>query len=124
MARVPRYGIHNGIKYSPRRTLIRFCIICKKPYSPNHNRDKVCSDECRERKEYMRNFEKNPKYISVYIPAITKEEREARNRAWRLWYHSLSMEAKIEYRRKKNMHKKKEYDHEDTLRELRELGLR
>jgi len=72
----------------------------------------------------MRNFEKNPKYISVYIPAITKEEREARNRAWRLWYHSLSMEAKIEYRRKKNMHKKKEYDHEDTLRELRELGLR
>lgn len=31
MARVPRYGIHNNIKYNKKRTLIRFCKVCGKP---------------------------------------------------------------------------------------------
>jgi hypothetical protein len=30
MARVPRYGTHNGIKYSPRRTIFHICLTCCK----------------------------------------------------------------------------------------------
>ena len=134
MVRVPRYGIHDGIKYSPRRTLIRFCIICGKPFSPTGKSDKVCGDKCRDKKNHkhnekwnpFNNFKNNPinNANKVYKPPMNDKERELRRIAWNKWYDSLDVSAKHEYNRKKKMHKKKEYNHQDTLDELRSLGLR
>lgn len=48
MARVYEYGIHEGIKYNKKRTLVRLCVVCKTFFIPIGKRDKVCSEECRK----------------------------------------------------------------------------
>ena len=42
MARVPRYGIHDGIKYSPKRTLVYSCLTCGKYNIKTGRTDKYC----------------------------------------------------------------------------------
>lgn len=102
--RVPRCGTHNGIKYGPKRTLVRWCIICNNPFHPNGSRDKVCSDICRDKKTYNYNFKKNPIHNSsaIYQPPKTEEERKRRNNNWKKWYANTTLDYKIRYNKRKN----------------------
>lgn len=130
MAEVPRYGTHNNIKYSPRRTLVRWCIICDNPYHPNGRRDKVCSEECRDQKTYNNNFKNNHKYPSTYQPATDDDERMKRNLRWKMWYNNLTYEQRQRYnaKKKRNNNKVREDTHEDEYAsiqaEMEALGLR
>lgn len=127
MARIPEYGTHDGIKYSPRRTIIRWCIICNNPFIPTGKRDKVCSDECRLMKERRRSLINTPKYNigKVHQPPKTEEERRARINYWKKWYANLSPEQRQKYNHKKKKGATKQEDTYDSIQaELKALGLR
>ena len=48
MSKVPRWGIHNQIKYSPRRSLLKICPQCDKLFLQyNRGKRRYCSDVCR-----------------------------------------------------------------------------
>ena len=144
---VPRYGIHNGIKYSPRRTLIRWCIICGNPFIPKGRRDKVCSDECRVQLKKnnnnrlnpihnpMNNFKNNKKYNDKWNPINnTKklEDPEARRKhyqSWLDWYRNMHPDQRKKYNDKKKMTSKKNKktqveDYQALQEEMKALGLR
>jgi hypothetical protein len=57
MSKVPRWGIHNQIKYSPRRSLLKICPECDKLFIKYNRGYRIyCSDVCRvnAHKEQMR----------------------------------------------------------------------
>lgn len=140
--RVPRYGMHNGVKYTPRRTLIRICEHCGQVFINNGHGQKFCSEECQleVRQKNIRenhnpinnpinnpdnNFKNNPKYPSIYHPPRNEEERIQRNIAWKTWYNNLTLEQKIKYNNKKRRGAtKKEDTYEDIRAEMEALGLR
>ncbi len=46
--KVPRWGIHNGIKYSPKRSLLKICPQCDKLFLQYNKGYRIyCSDVCR-----------------------------------------------------------------------------
>lgn len=48
MSNVPRWGIHNQIKYSPRRSLLKICPQCNKLFIKYNKGYRIyCSDICR-----------------------------------------------------------------------------
>jgi hypothetical protein len=48
---IPRWGKHNGIKYSPRRSLLKICPACNNLFvSYNKGYRLYCSDICRVNK--------------------------------------------------------------------------
>jgi predicted nucleic acid-binding Zn ribbon protein len=127
MARIPEYGTHNGIKYNPRRTLVRWCIICNIPFHPTGRTDKVCSQECRQQKEYNRNFENNPSNMQarIYKPNLTQEEKERWAITWKRWYNNMTPEQRKKYNDKKKRGATKKQDtYEGIQREMEALGLR
>lgn len=94
--RVPRYGTHNGIKYNPRRTLIRFCEHCGEPFQSIGHGKKYCSAKCcasinyesQNNKEYHRNYYQNNKeYFKNYYKNYDKDKSNA---AWNKWFNKLS----------------------------------
>ena len=47
MSKVPRWGIHNQIKYSPRRSLLKICPQCDKLFIKYNKGYRIyCSDVC------------------------------------------------------------------------------
>ncbi|MCE7697855.1 MAG: hypothetical protein K8E24_003125 [Methanobacterium paludis] len=45
---VPRWGIYEGIKYSPRRCILKICPVCKELFVQYDRGYKIyCSDVCR-----------------------------------------------------------------------------
>lgn len=138
MAEVPRYGTHDGIKYSPRRTLVRWCNICGRPYIPQGRRDKTCSEECR----YIKNKGHNDKWNPITNPitnaewnpinnAKRSESEEAKYqwaRKWIMWYHSLPQDARNRIIRRMQHKNRRRDDYDDEYasiqREMAALGLR
>ena len=107
MGKLYKYGIHDGIKYSPRRTQFRLCVICGQPFFDILPRSKkqVCSDECdRQRKNTIYNFKNNPinNANKTYKPPETDEERKRRNNNWKKWYNNTTLDYKIQYNKRKN----------------------
>lgn len=76
MVRVPRYGIHNGVKYGNKRTLVRLCIKCNKYFIPTGRRDEYCK-VCRinRRRENLRNSNNKRKPRKEYIRIKVAESR-------------------------------------------------
>jgi hypothetical protein len=95
---VPRYGIHGGIKFSPKRTLVRVCFVCKSFYIPTGRSQKVCSEKCRR---------------------IYKTDYKS------YWYNQLPEDKKAQIRARDERSRTFRLDtHEDILREMKQLGLR
>lgn len=139
MARVPRYGIHGGIKYSPRRTLLRWCLICNNPFHPAKNVQKYCSEECLQESNRIKQLERNPeihynhnestnaKWNPINNPKrdATEEERRKRINQWKVWYSNLTPEQRQKYNHKKKQGAtKKEDTYQSVQDELKALGLR
>ena len=48
MSKIPRWGIHNQIKYSPRRSLLKICPQCNNLFIQYNRGYRIyCSDVCR-----------------------------------------------------------------------------
>jgi hypothetical protein len=110
MSKIPKYGTHNGIKYSPRRTLFRLCIICGRPFFdiPPRSKRQVCSEECdKTRKNTVYNFKNNPinNANKIYQPPKDEQERITRNNKWKTWYNNTTEEYKAKYNKRKNRRK-------------------
>lgn len=120
MSRVPRYGTHDGIKYNPRRTIFRWCIICGEPFFDikPRSRKKTCSRGCAKLNMLKLVKEHDSKKESTY-------DREK----WNRWYNKLDI-ADRPYGSKKirrNSAKRKdthEEEYDDILKEMKALGLR
>jgi hypothetical protein len=62
MTKVPRWGIHNQIKYSPRRSLLKICPQCDKLFLQYKKGYRIyCCDVCgaNARREKMKKFNEN-----------------------------------------------------------------
>jgi DNA-directed RNA polymerase subunit M/transcription elongation factor TFIIS len=72
--RVPRYGIHDGIKYNKKRTLVRFCLKCGKLID---NKNKYCY-VCKRNNELesKRKYESKRKERKEYKRELAKKLRE------------------------------------------------
>lgn len=102
MARVPRYGIHDGIKYNPRRSLIRQCKICKSFFHPTGRRDITCSKECQYK------------------------NKQLHNKNWSTWFNHLPAETRQKYiGRRGNTERKKDFaaEQRDIRRLYKEAGI-
>lgn len=136
MAKLYKYGVHEGVKYNPRVTQFRLCIICGQPFFdiPPRSKKQVCSDECdRIRKNTIynkiHNFKNNPinNANKVYQPPKNEQERRKRNNYWKTWYANTTEEYKAKYNKrkyKKNDNDEPEVSTEEELDALyAELGL-
>jgi DNA-directed RNA polymerase subunit M/transcription elongation factor TFIIS len=76
MVEVPRYGVHNNIKYSPRRTLVRYCKKCDKPFIPSGRRDLYC-EVCRlnRRIKTKRAYENKREKRNEYLAELKRKGR-------------------------------------------------
>ena len=121
--RVPEYGIHNGIKYSPRRTLVRFCELCGTPFDSIGHGKKFCGEECqlehrqqliREKhnpinnpinnpvNNFINNDKNNAKWNPINNPINNaKRDKYAWANYWKNWYNSKHPTYKKEYNDKK-----------------------
>jgi hypothetical protein len=131
MTRIPRYGVHDGIKYSPRRTLIRFCEICGEPFISIGHGKKYCSEACymyTKKKHMAFNSKKyNNKWNPINNPKrdATEEERRNRINQWKVWYANLTPEQRQKYNHKKKSGATKKEDTYDSIQaEMKALGLR
>lgn len=44
---VPRWGVHEGIKYTPKRSILKICPICKNLFLQNYKGNKkYCKEMC------------------------------------------------------------------------------
>lgn len=63
---VPRWGIQEGIKYSPRRSILKVCPICNKFFlQVSRGKKKYCSDICYLNAEKILHRIRNNKMIDT-----------------------------------------------------------
>lgn len=124
MARVPKYGLHKGIKYNPKRTLFRWCVICSTPFFDikPRSRKQVCSDQC----GYIR---KREVYDKKHNPINNSKWNKinADRDYYRFWYSGLDKFDRARMRRDKSKYQHKSTSEEMTIkwlqRERKRLGL-
>jgi hypothetical protein len=64
LSRRPRYGLHNGIKYSPKQTGINYCLWDDKLFLQNgKGKKQYCSVKCREKARKQQNKKNHQKML-------------------------------------------------------------